>query len=108
MITTSLLHPFPRRLLHWHWQYQQQVRTRFYIARHHYLPWCADSESPAKPWSFALSFIQAAVRGHVEKEHASRNPRQEFIDYINSPLEINQYDPIKWWGVRYLKAPGFV
>ena len=50
-----------------------------------------------------MSFIQAAVHGRVEKERASHNPRQEFLDYINSPLETCQYDPVKWWGGMLLK-----
>ena len=54
-----------------------------------------------KPKGFAMTFIHAAVRGHVEQERASRSPRQEFIDYIDSPLEIGQHDPVKWWGVCY-------
>lgn len=49
-----------------------------------------------------MSFIQAAVRGRVEKERASRNPRQEFLDYVDSLLEVNEYDPVKWWGVCQL------
>lgn len=55
--------------------------------------------APVEPKGFAMSFIQAAVRGRVELERASRNPRQELEDYINSPLEINISDPVRWWGV---------
>ena len=46
-----------------------------------------------------MSFIQAAVRGRIEKERASRDPHQEFIDYIDSQLEVDEYDPVQWWGV---------
>jgi hypothetical protein len=46
-----------------------------------------------------MSFIQAAVRGRVELERVGRNPRQELLDYINSPLEIGADDPVQWWGV---------
>ena len=45
-----------------------------------------------------MSFIHASVHGHVEQEHASHSPHQEFLDYINSPLEIGEHDPVKWWG----------
>jgi hypothetical protein len=55
-----------------------------------------------KPKGFAMSFIHASVRGHVEQERASRSPCQEFLDYIKSPLEIGEHDPVKWWGVCYL------
>jgi hypothetical protein len=55
-----------------------------------------------KPKGFVMSFIHASVRGRVEQERASRSPRQEFLDYINSPLEIGEHDPVKWWGVCYL------
>jgi hypothetical protein len=47
-----------------------------------------------------MSFIQAAVRGCVESERAGRNPHQELLDYLNSPLDPNVDDPILWWGVR--------
>ena len=47
-----------------------------------------------------MSFIQAAVRGRVESERAGRNPRQELLDYLNSPLDPNVDNPILWWGVR--------
>ena len=46
-----------------------------------------------------MSFIQAAVRGRVESERVGRNPRQELLDYLNSPLDPNVDDPILWWGV---------
>ena len=59
--------------------------------------------SPAKPKGFALSFIQQAVRGQVESEHANRNPWQELIDYIKSALAPDVHDPVKWWGVRKFK-----
>ena len=46
-----------------------------------------------------MSFIQAAVRGCIKKERASCDPHQEFIDYIDSQLEVDEYDPVQWWGV---------
>ena len=55
--------------------------------------------SPVKPKGFAMPFIQAAVRGRVESERVGRNPRQELLDYLNSPLDPNVDDPILWWGV---------
>ena len=55
--------------------------------------------SPVKPKGFAMSFIQAAVRGRVESERAGRNPRQELLDYLSSPLDPSIEDPILWWGV---------
>jgi len=55
-----------------------------------------------------MSFIQAAVRGRVEKERASRDPHQEFSDYIDSQLEIGEYDPIKWWGHHQTQFPTLV
>ena len=55
--------------------------------------------SPVKPKGLAMSFIQAAVRGHVESERAGHNPRQELLDYLSSPLDHNIEDPILWWGV---------
>jgi len=52
-----------------------------------------------KPKGFMMSFIIAAVHGGIEKECASCNPHQEIQDYINSPLEIGECDPVEWWGV---------
>ena len=46
-----------------------------------------------------MSFIQAAVHGHVESERAGRNPRQELLDSLSSPLDPSIEDPILWWGV---------
>ena len=54
---------------------------------------------PVKPKGFAMSFIQAAVRGHVESECAGHNPCQELLDYLSSPLDPSIEDPILWWGV---------
>jgi hypothetical protein len=55
--------------------------------------------SPMKPKGFAMSFIQAAVRGCVESERAGCNPRQELWDYLTSPLDPAVDNPILWWGV---------
>jgi hypothetical protein len=55
--------------------------------------------SPMKPKGFAMSFIQAAVRGSVESERAGRNPRQELWDYLTSQLDPAVDNPILWWGV---------
>ena len=30
------------------------------------------------------------------------DPHQEFIDYIDSLLKVDEYDPIQWWGVCHL------
>lgn len=49
-----------------------------------------------------MLFIQAAVREQVESEQVGRNPHQELLDYINSPLEIGIEDPVQWWGVSNL------
>ena len=46
-----------------------------------------------------MSFIQVAVRGRVDSERAGRNPRQELLDYLSSPLDPSVEDPILWWGV---------
>jgi hypothetical protein len=54
--------------------------------------------SPVKPKGFVVSFIQAAICGHVESEHAGHNPHQELLDYISSPLDLNVDDLILWWG----------
>jgi hypothetical protein len=94
MNTMSPLHLFQR------WQHQQQVKIFHISSRCYLIYWCAGS--PVKPKGFAMSFIHASVRGRVDQERASRNPRQEFLDYINSPLDIGEHDPVKWWGVRYL------
>jgi len=56
--------------------------------------------SPVKLKGFAMSFIQAAVCGHVESECAGHNPHQELLDYLSSPLDPSIEDPILWWGVR--------
>ena len=55
--------------------------------------------SPIKPKGFTMSFIQAAVRGRVESERAGRNPCQELLDYLSSPLDPSIEDPILWWGL---------
>jgi len=59
--------------------------------------------SPIKPKGFAMSFIQAAVRGRVDSERAGRNPRQELLDYLSSPLDPSVEDPILWWGVSAVR-----
>jgi hypothetical protein len=46
-----------------------------------------------------MSFIQAAIRGHVESECAGCNPRQELLDYLSSPLDPAIDNLILWWGV---------
>ena len=46
-----------------------------------------------------MSFIQAAVCGHVKSEHAVHNLHQELLDYLSSPLDPSVDDPILWWGV---------
>ena len=51
------------------------------------------------PKRFAMSFIQATVRGRLKLEQVGHNLRQELLDFINSPLEIGVEDPIAWWGV---------
>jgi hypothetical protein len=56
--------------------------------------------SPVKPKGFAMSFIQAAVRGRVESERAGCYPHQELLDYISSPLDPSVNDLILWWGVN--------
>ncbi|KIM75155.1 hypothetical protein PILCRDRAFT_13838 [Piloderma croceum F 1598] len=61
-------------------------------------PRSSTAGSLVKPKGFAVSFIQAAVRGHVESEHAGRNARQELLDYLCSPLDPSVEDPILWWG----------
>ena len=54
---------------------------------------------PVKPKGFAMSFVQAAVRGRVESERRGSNPRQELTDYLNSNLDVGEVNPIEWWGV---------
>ena len=72
-----------------------------------YCTWQTDADtaigSPIKPKGFAMSFIQAAVRGHVDSECAGRNLRQELLDYLSSPLKPSVKDPILWWGVSAVR-----
>ena len=35
-----------------------------------------------------MSFIQAAIQGHIESEWVGRDLKQELLDFINGPLEI--------------------
>jgi len=55
--------------------------------------------SPVKPKGFVMSFIQAAIHGRVESECAGRNPHQELLDYLSSPLDPAVNNLIMWWGV---------
>ena len=58
-----------------------------------------NSDLITKPKGFTMSFTQTAVQGCIKSEKVSHNPRQELLDFINSPLEIRVEDLIVWWGV---------
>ena len=42
--------------------------------------------------------MKASMTSRVHADAVAQTPRQELLDYIESPLEDVQ-DPVRWWGV---------
>lgn len=51
--------------------------------------------------------MKSAVCAHIESEQKVHDPYQELKQYLNSSLEPDITDPVKWWRVSFILVFNF-
>jgi len=58
--------------------------------------------SPTAGSGYGSSFLHAKLLDRAQVKSSHRNPREELVHYLSSPLELDVTDPVRWWRVSEL------